>query len=166
LLQTNQQGAKTQSFLGAFAPWWFNFSMNYWIVKSEPEAYSWTQFVKDGKAAWTGVRNFAARNNLRAMKEGDLVFFYHSITEKQIVGLARVAREFYPDKTADEGDWSCVDLAPVKILARPASLEAIKADKVLREMPLVKQSRLSVAPLTKAQFDRLLALAETKIRAR
>ena len=84
--------------------------MNYWLVKSEPAAYSWTQFLSDKKAAWTGVRNFQARNNLRAMKKGDAVFFYHSVTDKQVVGLARVAKEFYPDATAEEGDWSCVDL--------------------------------------------------------
>ncbi len=137
--------------------------MNYWLVKSEPEAYSWTTFVKDGKAAWTGVRNYAARLNLRAMKKGELVFFYHSVTDKQIVGLARVAKEFYPDATADEGDWSCVDLVPVKALAKPVSLEAVKADKLLRDMALVKQSRLSVGPLTEAQFQRLLELAGTKI---
>ena len=137
--------------------------MNYWLVKSEPAAYSWATFVKDGKAAWTGVRNFQARNNLRTMKKGDLVCFYHSVTDKQIVGLARVAREFYPDATAEEGDWSCVDLVPVKPLAKPVSLEVIKADKLLREMPLVKQSRLSVTPLTESQFQRLLELAGTKI---
>src|SRR5712672_195003 len=122
--------------------------MNYWLVKSEPESYSWVTFVKDGKAAWTGVRNFAARLNLRAMQKGDLVFFYHSVTDKQVVGLARVVKEFYPDATADEGDWSCVDLAPVKALAQPVSLQSINADKPLRDMPLVKQSRLSVTPLT------------------
>src|SRR5712672_808488 len=137
--------------------------MNYWLVKSEPESYSWVTFVKDGKAAWTGVRNFAARLNLRAMKKGDLVFCYHSVTDKQSVGLGRIAKEFYPDATADEGDWSCVDLVPVKALAKPVSLESIKADKLLREMPLVKQSRLSVGPLTEAQCQRLLELAGTKI---
>ena len=137
--------------------------MNYGLVKSEPAAYSWATFVKDGKAVWTGVRNFQARNNLRAMKKGDLIFFYHSVTDKQIVGLALVAKEFYPDATAAEGDWSCVDLVPVKPLLQAVSLEAIKSDKVLREMPLVKQSRLSVTPLTDAQFRRLLELAETKI---
>ncbi len=137
--------------------------MNYWLVKSEPEAYSWATFVKEGKAAWTGVRNFQARNNLRAMKKGDTVCFYHSVTDKQIVGLARVAKEFYPDATAEEGDWSCVDLVPLKPLAQPVSLEAIKADKVLREMPLVKQSRLSVTPLTEAQFAQLLKLAATHL---
>ena len=137
--------------------------MNYWLVKSEPAAYSWAAFVKDGKAAWTGVRNFQARNNLRAMKKGDTVCFYHSVTDKQIVGLARVAKEFYPDATAAEGDWSCVDLVPVKPLAQPVSLETIKTDKLLREMPLVKQSRLSVTPLTEAQFQRLCELAGTKV---
>jgi predicted RNA-binding protein with PUA-like domain len=137
--------------------------MNYWLVKSEPVAYSWATFVKDGKAAWTGVRNFQARNNLRAMKKGDLICFYHSVTDKQIVGLARVAKEFYPDATAEAGDWSCVDIVPVKPFARPVSLEVIKSDKLLREMPLVKQSRLSVTPLSAGQFDRLLELAGTKI---
>jgi predicted RNA-binding protein with PUA-like domain len=137
--------------------------MNYWLVKSEPEAYSWSQFVKDGRTAWTGVRNFAARNHLRAMKKGDLVFYYHSGEEKQVVGLARVMKEAYPDPTATEGDWSCVDLALVKPLARPVSLAAIKADKVLREMPFVKQSRLSVSAMTRAQFERLLQLAGTRM---
>ena len=137
--------------------------MNYWLVKSEPGAYPWSQLVKDGKTAWTGVRNFAARLNLRAMKKGDLVFFYHSVTDKQVVGLARVVKEAYPDLTAREGDWSCVDLAPVKPLKNPITLETIKADKLLQAMPFVKQSRLSVSPLTKVQFERLLALAGTKI---
>jgi predicted RNA-binding protein with PUA-like domain len=137
--------------------------MNHWLVKSEPEAYAWAQLVKDGLTAWTGVRNFTARNNLRAMKRGDLVFFYHSVTDKQIVGIARVAKEAYADPTAEEGDWSCVDLAPVKPVAKPVSLETIKADKMLRDMPLVKLSRLSVSPVTQAQFKHLLALAETKI---
>lgn len=137
--------------------------MNYWLVKSEPAAYAWAQFVKDGLAAWTGVRNFQARNNLRAMKKGDLVCFYHSVTDKQVVGVAKVRREFYPDATATEGDWSCVDLVPVKPLVQPVSLDEIKADKILAELPLVKQSRLSVTPLNPAQFARLMQLAETKI---
>jgi predicted RNA-binding protein with PUA-like domain len=136
--------------------------MNYWLVKSEPETYSWSTFVKDGKTAWTGVRNFAARLNLRAMKSGDAVFFYHSGEEKSVVGLARVVKEFYPDATADEGDWSCVDLAAEKSLPKPVTLAQIKADKILKETILAKQSRLSVSPLTKAQFERLLQLAETK----
>ena len=137
--------------------------MNYWLVKSEPETYSWMQFVKDAKTAWTGVRNFAARNNLRAMKKGDAVFFFHSGEEKSVVGLARVIKEFYPDPTADEGDWSAVDLAPEKILVKPVTLAQIKADKSLQEMKLVKQSRLSVSPLTEAQCKHLLGLAKTKI---
>ena len=135
--------------------------MNYWLAKSEPAAYSWTQFVKDGQTAWTGVRNFQARNNLRAMKPGDHVFFYHSVSDKLVVGLARVAQAAYPDPTAPEGDWSCVDLTPVKPLKFPVSLEAIKADAVLKEMPLVKQSRLSVTPLTAGQAERLLKLGQT-----
>ncbi|HVU07136.1 MAG TPA: EVE domain-containing protein [Verrucomicrobiae bacterium] len=134
--------------------------MNYWLVKSEPEAYSWAQFVKDGKTAWTGVRNFAARNNLRAMKHGDAVFFYHSGEEKSVVGLARVAKEFYPDPTAEEGDWSCVDLKVEKPLSKPVPLAEIKADKLLKEMILAKQSRLSVSPVTKIQFERLLQMAQ------
>jgi predicted RNA-binding protein with PUA-like domain len=137
--------------------------MNYWLAKSEPEAYAWSQLVKDGKTAWTGVRNFQARNNLRSMKKGDPVFFYHSVSEKQIVGLAKVVKEAYPDGTAEEGDWSCVDLAPVKALAKPVPLETIKGDKGLKEMALLRQSRLSVTPLTREQFERLLALAETKV---
>jgi predicted RNA-binding protein with PUA-like domain len=137
--------------------------MNYWLVKSEPEAYSWAQFLKDGKTAWTGVRNFAARNHLRAMKKSDAVFFYHSGEQKSVVGLAHVEKEFYLDPTADEGDWSCVDLQAQKPLAQPVTLAQIKSDKILKEMVLVRQSRLSVSPLTKVQFERLLRLAETKI---
>jgi predicted RNA-binding protein with PUA-like domain len=133
--------------------------MNYWLAKSEPEAYAWSQLVKDGRTAWTGVRNFQARNNLRAMKKDDQVFFYHSFSEKCVVGLARVAREFYPDPTATEGDWSCVDLEPVKALKVPVPLEIIKTNPVLKAMPLVKQSRLSVTPLTAPQAARLLQLA-------
>jgi len=136
--------------------------MNYWLVKSEPEAYAWAQLVKDGKTAWTGVRNFAARLNLRAMKKGDFVCFYHSVTDKQVVGLARVAKEFYADPTATEGDWSCVDLEPVKAFKHPVTLETIKADKTLKEMKLVKQSRLSVSALTPAEFERLMELGGIK----
>ena len=135
---------------------------NYWLVKSEPESYSWDAFVEDGKTAWTGVRNFTARNNLRAMKRGDLVLYYHSVSEKQAVGLARVEREAYADPTAKEGDWSAVDLTPVKPLAKPVTLETIKQDKALKDMPLVKLSRLSVSPVNEAQFHRLMQLAETR----
>ena len=135
---------------------------NYWLVKSEPDAYSWTTFVKDGKTAWTGVRNFAARLNLRAMKKGDSVFFYHSNVGKEIVGLARVEKEAYPDPTATEGDWSCVDLVPVKPLKNPVSLDTIKNDKILKDLPLVRQGRLSVSSMTELQFKRLLELAATQ----
>jgi predicted RNA-binding protein with PUA-like domain len=133
--------------------------MNYWLVKQEPESYAWAAFVKDGRAAWTGVRNYQARNNLRAMKAGDVVCYYHSVTDKQVVGLAKVVKEFYADPTADEGDWSCVDLTPVKALAKPVTLETIKADKLLKDMALVKNSRLSVTPVSAAQFERLMKLA-------
>jgi predicted RNA-binding protein with PUA-like domain len=136
--------------------------MQYWLVKQEPEDYSWATLEQDGRTAWTGVRNFQARNNLRAMKRGDLVFFYHSVSEKQVVGIAKVAREAYPDPTASEGDWSCVDLVPEKPLAKPVGLDAIRGDPQLKDMKLVKQSRLSVMPLTKPQFQRVLKLGETK----
>lgn len=135
--------------------------MNYWLVKQEPEAYAWDRFVQDGRTAWTGVRNFQARNNLRAMKANDRVLYYHSVLDKQVVGVAKVAKEFYPDPTADEGDWSVVDLVPWKALKRPVTLATIKADPVLKDMPLVRQSRLSVTPLTEAQFKRVLELGAT-----
>ena len=137
--------------------------MNYWLVKSEPESYSWEDLVRDGKTAWTGVRNYQARNNLRAMKKGDPVFFYHSGDAKQIVGLARVSAEASPDPTAKDGDWVCVELVPVKPLAKPVPLAAIKADKLTREIVLVRNSRLSVSPVGGAHFQQLMALGETKI---
>jgi predicted RNA-binding protein with PUA-like domain len=136
---------------------------NCWLVKQEPEAYSWADLKKDGSTRWTGVRNFQARNNLRAMKKGDYVLFYHSVSEKQVVGIARVEREQYPDPTAKEGDWSSVDLAPHKDLKVPVTLDAIKADGTLREMLLVRHSRLSVMPVTKEQFERILELGGTKV---
>jgi predicted RNA-binding protein with PUA-like domain len=135
---------------------------NHWLVKQEPEAYSWAAFVGDGKTAWTGVRNFQARNYLRSMKRGDAVLYYHSGTAKEVVGLARVDREAYPDPTATEGDWSAVDLAPVGAVAKPVSLAAIKADKTFEDMLLVRNSRLSVTPVSGEQFARLMTLAETK----
>jgi predicted RNA-binding protein with PUA-like domain len=134
--------------------------MNYWLVKSEPEAYSWATFVKDGKTAWTGVRNFAARLHLRAMKKGDFVFFYHSGEGKEVVGTSEVIKEAYLDATAEEGDWSCVDLKALKPMARPVTLAQIKADAVLKEMTLVRQSRLSVSPVTAAQAERLMKLGK------
>jgi predicted RNA-binding protein with PUA-like domain len=133
--------------------------MNYWLVKSEPESYSWSDFLREGRAAWTGIRNFQARNNLRSMKKGDQVLFYHSVSEKQIVGLARVGRAGYPDPTAKEGDWVCVDLIPGKTLSRPVPLAEIKADDTFKDMLLLRNSRLSVTAVTKAQFDRLMVMA-------
>ena len=137
--------------------------MHYWLVKSEPEAYSWAMLVKDGRTAWTGVRNFTARNNLRAMNAGDRVFFYHSGEGKEIVGLAKVVKAAYPDPTTKEGDWSCVDVAPVKALTKPVSLQTVKADNTLKDMVFAKQSRLSVSPLDEKQFNRVLELGETKL---
>jgi predicted RNA-binding protein with PUA-like domain len=138
-------------------------AQQHWIVKQEPQAYSWDSFVKERGTAWTGVRNFQARNNLHAMKTGDWALFYHSGTAKAVVGLAQVSREAYPDPTATEGDWLAVDLIPVQTLQRPVTLEAIKADAVLKEMTLVRQSRLSISPLSAAQFKRLLSLSETHL---
>ena len=137
--------------------------MQYFLTKSEPEVYSWERFVKDGKTVWDGVRNFEARGNLRAMKKGDLVLYYHSGDDKAVVGIAKVLREAYPDKTADEGDWVSVDLAPVKPIAAPVTLAAIKAEPDLAEMALVKRSRLSVARVTPAEFARVLKLGKTKL---
>lgn len=122
--------------------------MNHWLVKQEPTSYPWEQFVRDGGTAWTGVRNFQARNNLRAMKKGDTVFYYHSVDGKCVMGTARVTREAYPDTSAKDGDWSCVDLAPVKACRTPVTLAQIKAEPGLRDIALLKQSRLSVMPLT------------------
>ena len=119
--------------------------------------------MKEGRTAWTGIRNYQARNNLRAMKKGDPVLFYHSGESKEIVGIARVGKEAYPDPTAAEGDWSGVDLVPVKTLKKPVTLGVIKADKPLKEIPLIRNSRLSVMPLTEAQFNRILELGETKL---
>jgi predicted RNA-binding protein with PUA-like domain len=133
-------------------------TQKYWMVKQEPTAYSWDDFVKDGRAAWTGVRNFQARNNLRAMGRGDRVLFYHSVVGKEVVGIAEVARTAYRDPSATEGDWDCVDLAPVKPLAKPVPLDAIKANDKLRDIGLVRQSRLSVIPLTRAEFDEVVRL--------
>jgi predicted RNA-binding protein with PUA-like domain len=132
--------------------------MNHWLVKQEPTAYSWEQFVKDGGTAWTGVRNFQARNHLRAMKRGDDVLFYHSVTGKAVVGISKVVREAYPDPTAEEGDWSCVDLKPVGALKTPVTLDVIKADAALAEIGLLRQSRLSVMPLKPAEFARIVKL--------
>jgi predicted RNA-binding protein with PUA-like domain len=134
--------------------------MKYWLVKQEPAAYAWDQFVRDGVTAWTGVRNFQARNNLRAMAQGDRALYYHSVTGKSVVGIAEVSRPAYPDPTASEGDWSCVDLKPVGPLARAVTLEEIKAEPMLLDIALLRQSRLSVMPITKAEFDQIIKLSK------
>jgi predicted RNA-binding protein with PUA-like domain len=131
---------------------------NFWLVKQEPSDYSWSDFVRDGSTSWTGVRNFAARNNLRRMQKGDSVFFYHSGEDKAVVGIAKVTRTAYPDKTAKEGDWSAVDLAPVKPLRKPVPLSEIKAKRELKDIALVRQSRLSVMPLPKKAFETILKM--------
>lgn len=136
--------------------------MNYWLVKSEPFKYSWEQFLKDGKTFWDGVRNYQARNNLKAMKKGDLVLFYHSNEGLNIVGIAEVIKEHYQDPTTHDKNWVVVDLKPKKKLKNPVALSVIKSDEILRNMALVKQSRLSVCPVTKNEFDRVLELSEKK----
>ena len=129
--------------------------MKHWLVKQEPDAYAWDQFVRDKGTAWTGVRNFQARNNLRAMRKGDEVFYYHSVTGKSVVGTAQVTREAYRDPSAADGDWSRVDLAPRQACRTPVTLEQIKAEPSLRDIALLRQSRLSVMPLTPAEADTL-----------
>jgi predicted RNA-binding protein with PUA-like domain len=131
----------------------------FWLVKQEPSAYSWADFVADGKTSWTGVRNYTARNNLRAMRKGDPVLFYHSVTDKAVVGIAKVLREAYPDSTATDGDWSAVDLAPEKPLRRPVTLDEIKGNPHLKDMALLRLSRLSVQPLSSAEFQEILRMA-------
>ena len=132
--------------------------MNYWMVKQEPEAYSWDDFVADGKTDWTGVRNFQARNNLRAMQKGDKVLFYHSVTGKEVVGIATVSKTGFPDPT-DE-NWVAVELQPVKPLKRPVTLAAIKANLALVNIGLLRQSQLSVMPLTKDEFEEILSMSK------
>jgi predicted RNA-binding protein with PUA-like domain len=133
---------------------------SFWLVKQEPEDYSWDDLVRDGKTQWTGVRNFQARNNLRQMSVGDMVLFYHSGKEKGVVGIARVAKAAYPDPTADDASWVAVDIAPVKRLPKPVSLADIKANSKLRDFLLVRQSRLSVMPVTKNEFDEILRMGK------
>jgi predicted RNA-binding protein with PUA-like domain len=135
----------------------------YFLAKSEPSVYSWSRLADEKRAVWDGVRNFEARNNLRAMKKGDLVLFYHSNEERAVVGVAKVSREAYPDATATEGDWSAVDLVPVKALTLPVTLAAIKADPSLAALPLVRKSRLSVSAVGAKEFARILQLGKTKL---
>ena len=134
---------------------------SFWIVKQEPSKYNWEQFEKDGSTYWDGVRNYQARNNLIAMNKGDLILFYHSVIGKEIVGIAKVTRESYPDPTTDDDRWVVVDLKPIKPFKVPVSLDNIKAHKELTEIALIKQSRLSVMPVTKKEFQILLKLGKT-----
>jgi len=133
--------------------------MNYWLVKSEPFKYSWDKFVKDGKTFWDGVRNYGARNNLRAMKKGDHVFFYHSNEGLAIVGIAEVVKEAYQDPTTKDTNWVVVDLKPLKALKRPVTLAEIKAEPSLKEMDLVRLSRQSVGAVRAAEYDKVLRMA-------
>ncbi|HEY9195225.1 MAG TPA: EVE domain-containing protein [Mucilaginibacter sp.] len=132
--------------------------MQHWLVKSEPFKYSWEKFNKDGRTFWDGVRNYQARNNLREMKEGDLVLFYHSNEGKEIVGIAKVVKEAYQDPTTDDTNWVVVDLSPVEALKTPVTLEQIKADPKLQDIGLVRQGRLSVMGVKREEFDHILAL--------
>ncbi len=132
--------------------------MNYWLVKSEPFKYSWDDFVKDGGTYWDGVRNYQARNNLKTMKKGDLVLYYHSNEGLEVVGVAKVASEFYQDPTTDDDRWVVVDLEPVKTLKHPVSLSDIKQEKRLQNISLIKQSRLSVMPVTNEEYDLILKM--------
>lgn len=134
----------------------------YWLVKSEPSVYPWEQLVEDKRTWWDGIRSFEARNNLRAMKKGDPVLFYHSNEGKAVVGLASVSAEAVPEKTDDEGEWSVVELAAKKALKQPVTLAQIKSEKKLANFGLVKKSRLSVVPATQAEFELILELSGTK----
>ncbi len=136
--------------------------MNYWLIKSEPFKYSWEKFKKDKKAVWDGVRNYSARNNMRAMKKGDLAFFYHSNEGLEIVGIAKITKEAYQDPTTEDAAWCVVELSPFKTLKRPVSLSEIKADEKLSEMQIVKMSRLSVSVVKPFEFDYIIALSELK----
>ena len=136
--------------------------MSHWLIKSEPFKYSWDQFVKDGQTFWDGVRNYTDRNNLKAMKKGDEVFFYHSNEGLEIVGIAKVAKEFYQDPTTEDAAWVVVDFKPVKKLKKTVTLAQIKADTRLANMELIKQSRLSVSKISAEEWEVILLLAEQK----
>lgn len=136
--------------------------MAYWLIKSEPFKYSWDQFVKNKKTCWDGIRNYTARNNLKAMAKGDEVFFYHSNEGMEIVGIAKVVKEFYQDPTTDDANWVVVDLKPMQKLKNSVTLAQIKMDQKLKDMQLVKLGRLSVSKVTNAEWNRVLELAEEK----
>ena len=135
--------------------------MNYWLIKSEPHKYSWEQFNKDGRTVWDGVRNFAARNNLRSMKEGDLAFFYHSNEGKEIVGIAKVVKESYQDPTTTDPNWVVVEFSPFETLKKSVTLEQVKAEPSLKTMELVRLGRLSVSAVKSEEFDKVLEMANS-----
>lgn len=135
--------------------------MNYWLIKSEPNAYSWDDLVKLGRDHWDGVRNYAARKHMMSMKEGDLALFYHSVNEKSIVGIVECVKEHYPDPTTDDDRWVVVDFVPKQKLKRPVTLDEVKAEESLSEMVLLKISRLSVQPVKKEEFDRIIEMSES-----
>ena len=137
---------------------------SYWLIKSEPFKYSWEEFVSDGSTYWDGVRNYQARNNLHAMRVGDLALYYHSNEGKEVVGVARVKKRAYQDPTTNDERWVVVDVEPVKALTEPVGLAAIKADPKLTEMALVRQGRLSVPPVSAGEFRHVLKLGKTKLR--
>jgi predicted RNA-binding protein with PUA-like domain len=132
--------------------------MHYWIIKTEPSTYSWDKFVAEGKSMWEGVRNYQARNNMMAMKVGDLVLFYHSNEGKEIVGMAKVIKEYYPDPTTDDPRWVVVEFEPVQKFKKPVTLAMIKADERFAHVSLVRQGRLSVLPIKREEFDLILGL--------
>lgn len=134
----------------------------FWLVKQEPSSYSWSDFKRDNGTSWTGVRNYTARNNLRKMRTGDEVFFYHSGDEKAVIGIAKVTRNAYPDDTATDGDWSAVNLVPVRALYRPVTLREIREHPKLKKMQLLRQSRLSVMPLTGEEFRTIIRTGSLK----
>ncbi len=137
----------------------------FWIIKQEPSQYNWKQFEKDRETYWDGVRNYQARNNLKKMKKGDNLLFYHSVVGKEIVGIAEVTKEAYPDPTTDDERWVVVNLKPIKPFKVPVTLEEIKATKELSEIALIKQARLSVMPITKKEFQVLLKLGKTNLNS-
>ena len=143
----------------------YSYMKNFWLVKQEPSSYSWSDLKRDNETSWTGVRNYTARNNLRKMRTGDEVFFYHSGDEKAVIGIARVTRAAYPDDTATDGDWSAVDLAPVRTLPRPVTLREIREHPKLKKMQLLRQSRLSVMPLTGEEFRTVTRIGALKASA-
>ena len=137
--------------------------MNYWLIKQEPSKYSWDDFVKDKETYWDGVRNYQARNNLQKMKKNDLILFYHSVIGKEVVGIAKVSKEFYPDPTTNDSRWVVVNIKPYKAILIPVTLDDIKSHSELSDIALIKQSRLSVMPLTKKEFKTILKIGQTKM---